>query len=71
MHLCLGVWTPHIRSILIDGWVQKSSGFWMLLCHEGELRKRDDLIGPIRDIGDLPRNRIRDTYIFICYVFTY
>jgi hypothetical protein len=25
----------------------------MLLRHEGELRKRGDLSGPIRDIGDL------------------
>jgi hypothetical protein len=41
------------------------------LRHEGELRKRGDLSGPIRDIGDLPRDRIQDTYIFICYVFTY
>jgi hypothetical protein len=41
------------------------------LRHEGELRKRGDLSGPIRDIRDLPRDRIRDTYIFICYVSTY
>ena len=54
-----------MRSTRIDGWVPKSSGFWMVLCHEGELRKREDLSEPIQDIGVLPGDRIRDTYLFL------
>ena len=54
-----------MRSTRIDGWVPKSSGFLMVLCHEGELRKREDLSEPLQDIGVLPGDRMRDTYLFI------